>query len=466
MAHFAFELPSSLPAPQREALLSGWLSGSFDSVPVPTVRDVKGQTIRVDRTENESAYFCTAWPLPKSPRVVSSATLRPNAGPYRPLVELARGSVNRVRQFVSVLGSAGFDFPTEFRNDLAEMTRNFGRLTLGTDTTASGAGVIEHACRLADDCASLLTNYRFNARSQAGPLTTQLGCRLSRPLSPNEQQLYLKSFNAVRIVPDWSAIEPKESQFKWNSLDTLVNWASDNKLAISFGPLIDLTDGRFPSWFGQWQGDFPSLVAFASDFVATMILRYKKQVRSWMVFAGFNHGDTLGLGEDDRLRFAARLLETVQELDPAAERSFSVAQPWGEYLTQEELTYAPFVFADTLLRVGYELHGLELEILGPSNSQRGAVQRDALDGIHQFELYDNLGLPMQTLLGYGSDSLVPTAMAVPSMKSVIWDTWSTADPCARSPQSALVSPTGDPLPALAHFTKLLDEWLTTSKSKS
>ena len=465
MAHFAFELPSSLPAPQREALLSGWLAGSFDSVPVPTVRDVKGQTIRVDRTENESAYFCTAWPLSQNPRVVSSATLRPNAGPYRPLVELARGSVNRVRQFVSVLGAAGFDFPAEFRNDLAEMTRNFGRLTLGTDSAASGAGVIEHACRLADDCASLLTNYRLNARSQAGPLPTQLGCRLSRPLPPDEQKLYLKSFNAVRIVPDWNAIEPKESQFKWNSLDTLVNWAVENKLAISFGPLIDLTDGRFPSWFGQWKGDLPNLAAFATDFVGTMILRYKKQVRSWMVFAGFNHGDALGLGEDDRLRFAARLLETVQELDPPAERSFSVAQPWGEYLTHEDLTYAPFVFADTLLRVGYELHGLELEILGPGNSQRGAVQRDALDGIHQFELYDNLGLPMQTLLGYGSDSLVPTAMAAPSMKSVMWDTWSTADPCARSPQSALVSPTGDPLPALAHFAKLRDDWLMPHNPK-
>ena len=461
MAKFVFDMPADCPPELRDPLREAWLTGAFDSVPVPTDRQSTARQLTLERTENESSYVCAILPLESGSRVVTSATLRSTPQPYQPLVELARGALNRVRQFVGVLASAGFEFPEEFTAQLRAVTKQFGQLVLGLASSPQAAEVIHHSTVLGDRCAELLTSYRLKTRTSAGPLTTKVGCRLSRALPPAEQLLYTELFNAIRIVPDWSQIEAKESVYQWGQLDALVDWATANKLDISFGPLIDLTDGQFPAWFKGWRGDLPNLAAFASDFVGSVIQRYHDRVRMWHIFAGFNQADTLGLGEDDRLRFAARLLETVQEMDPSSARSFGIAQPWGEYLTNEELTYGPYVFADTLLRVGYQLHGLELELLSGGRgkrSQRPAPPRDALDLVHQMELFDNLGLPLKVVLGYGAEQLAATALAAPSLRGLYWDTWSEADPCSRHPDQALVNVLGDPTQHYHHLMQLRKSW--------
>ena len=54
-----------------------------------------------------------------------------------------------------------------------------------------------------------------------------------------------------------------------------MEWAASAKIPISMGPLIDLTAGHFPDWLLHWVGDLPNLAAFFSDFLATLIARYK-----------------------------------------------------------------------------------------------------------------------------------------------------------------------------------------------
>jgi len=304
-----------------------------------------------------------------------------------------------------------------------------------------------------------LANYRLKVRKQSDLARMQVGCRLSRPLPSEEQRMYEHAFNAVRIVPDWLSIEPRESQFDWSRLDALVNWAAAEKLHVSIGPLVDLSSGRCPPWLLEWAGDLPNLAAFLSDFLGTLVHRYKDRVRHWQLFAGMNHADVLGLTEDDRLRLSARVLDTVQELDPESDRSFSIAQPWADYLVEEELTYAPYVFADTLLRVGFQVHALEVELLSNVHTPRGGSPRDALDTVHQLELFDNLGVAQEVLVGGVGPEIVTAALGANSMRALHWDTWSAADPCGRTPTAALVDPTGKPLPMLDHFLKLRAEWL-------
>ena len=460
MSSISFEVPADLSADRRADLARGWFAGGYDGSPVASRRTEAGTKFTLKRAQSESGYLCVPWhDAAGRERVVSTATLRPHDAPYPVLVELARGVVNRLRTFVSAMSGGGLPFPAGYTAECDRVVRRFGRLVLGLDTdTGTAVEVIETAGALADRAAAALNDYRLRVRKEAhGPLVTRLGCRLSRLPPPALAEHFADTLTAVRIVPDWRAIEPNEAAFDWSTLDPLVNWAVGSGLAVSVGPLVDLADGPFPEWLDAWHGDLPNLAAFLSDFVATVVTRYRDQVRSWHVFAGFNHLDAMGLVEDDRLRLAARTLETVHELEPKADCVFSVCQPWGDYLTNEDLTYAPLVFADTLLRAGYQVSGIELELL--AQPPRGCPARDPLDVIRLTEMYDHLGLPLEVAVATADPEVLRTCVAAPTVRGVYWDSWAATDPCSRASDLALVRPDGTDSDMVAAIRGLRKEWL-------
>lgn len=439
MGQIAFDLPADLTPAHRDAVERVWLAGGYDGAPVPVKRHQANGRLTLTRAENESVFASAPWPAADGyERVVTSGTLRLAREAYPLLTELARGSVNRVRSLVAMFHTVGLPVPQPLADAVGRVSKQFGRVALKTETdTTTACEVIDAACELADNCASRLTDYRLQARlDMDGPLPTRLGGRLSRPLPPDQAAVFLNTFHAVRLVPHWAQIESRESVFDWSVMDALVEWATAAKLDISIGPIIDLADGPFPDWLKGWAGDLPNLAAFVSDYVATVVQRYKREVRHWQAFAGFNHAEALGLSEDDRIRLAARVLEAVSESDDKAERSFSVAQPWGEYMSSEDHTYAPLVFADTLLRAGFQVAAIDLEILTGAG-RRGGFGRDPLDVLQLFESFGQLGLPLEVTLGSPVPAVVPTVLGAPSVRGLYWDTWSPADPAGRVANTAL-----------------------------
>jgi hypothetical protein len=461
MGQIAFDLPDDLPPAHRDAARRVWLAGGYDGAPVPVRRHEADGRLTLTRAENESVFASAPWPgADGHERVVTSGTLRLAREPYPLLTELARGAVNRVRSLVAMFPAVDLTVPQSLADAVGRVTRQFGRVALKSEAdTAAACEVIDAACELADSCASRLTDYRLRLRlDMDGPLPTRLGGRLSRPLPPDQAALFAATFHAVRIVPQWAQIEPRESAFDWTALDALVEWATAAGLEISVGPLVDLADGPFPDWLNAWSGDLPNLAAFVSDFVATVVQRYRREVRHWQAFAGFNHADAFGLGEDDRVRLAARVLEAVQDADPKAERSFAVAQPWGEYLNSEDYTYSPLVFADTLLRAGFQVAAIDLEVLTGAANGRGGFGRDPLDVLQLFEQFGQLGLPLEVTLGSPVPALLPTVLGAPTVRAVYWDTWNTADPAGRVPAVALVGADGS-ADRLAQLRAARRDWL-------
>lgn len=445
MGPFHFDLPPDLPPAGRAATASGWLINGYDHTPVMAARTVSNARLSLVRDETESSHLAAAWPTADGPRTVTTATLRPRPEPYQLLVELARGAVNRVRTFAAELATVNVALPPSLAAELAAVSRSFGRTVLGTsdDPSDHPEAVMAAAGRVADGLAALLSEERFRTRAQRGPLETRFGCRVSRPLAPTDAAIYAATFNAVRLVPDWAAIEPTEAGFNWATLDPLVHWASDAGLAVSIGPIIDVADGTFPDWLRSWAGDVPTLTAFLSDFVATVVARYRQRCRVWQLLNGFNHANALGLGEDDRVKLAARLLETAREVDPDGTWLIGLAQPWGDYLAKPGHAYSPFVLVDTLLRAGFDLGGLELEILSGS-SARCSPPRDALDVVQLLESYDTLGVPLDIALGrplpdLAAVALAETCLAAPTVRAVHWDSFLVDDPATRVPGSSLLA---------------------------
>lgn len=459
MGQLSFTFPDDLSRSARRCLERACVTGGYDLSPMPTRRRVEGSRLTLTRDVSESGYLTTPWPLGANGcPVLMSSTLRERPEPYHLLIELARGKLNQVRCQLADWMSVGFEPEEADTADLARIVKRFGRAVLSptdAESTASLPSVIGGAQEVGERFTRQFSEQLMRSRVQDdGKPDTRFGTRLTRMPSPEGAAAYLDAFNAVRLVPDWRAIEPTEAKCRWDEFDAMVAWAVDAGLNVSIGPLIDLTTGPFPGWLSQWEGDLPSLAAFMCDFVETIITRYRDRVPVWEVFTGFNHADVFGLYEDDRLRLGARLLEAARLAAPDATLVMGLSLPWGDYLTSEDMTYSPLVFADTLLRGGFTVGGLDLELLC-GDAPRASQPRTILDTYRLLDLYALLGIPLELSLGCVPATAPPVgetplgaippgwvtgttylAMSVTQVSAVYWDTWSADEP-ARVPGTAL-----------------------------
>ena len=459
MGSMSFLLPNPLPPGADEAVRRACFAGGYDQTPVPTRVEFRGNRLVVSRTLSESGYLLVPWPVePFGSFVTTTATLRERPEPYALLVELARGKLNQVRTQAADWAELGLRTPADFDRAVREATRLFGSAVLNqpsADSDAAAASVLEQSYALA--------------------------ARLTRPAGHLEAE-YRRSFNAVQLGLVWREIEPAESRYDWAAADAVVAAARGAGMPVTAGPVIDISPGMLPDWAAGWNGDLPTLAAFMCDFLETAIARYKGDVRRWVVCGGFNHADGLGLGDDDRLRLAARLFESASHIDPELDLVLSIAQPWGDYLVNDDQTISPLAFADDLIRTGLRVSAVELE-LRTGCVPRGSLPRDPLDAGRLLDLFSLLGLPLEVVLSCPSsagpdpqalahgqsvgdvsapspeaqadwgESFAALALCRPHVRAVTWDHWSDADP-HMAPSAGLVEADGRAKPLLGRLRAL------------
>ncbi|HET6573613.1 MAG TPA: endo-1,4-beta-xylanase [Fimbriiglobus sp.] len=429
MGTVSFLLPDPVPAEAARCLDEARLAVGYDQSPVPTQRKIENGRLELTKDASESGYLAMPWPVPGGGTPVClSATLREQPEPYHLVLELARGKLNQVRNLTAEWVSIGMAVDAGDRVEMEEATRSFGRAVIdpaSPDGAALAADVLGRSLRLGDRLARAFAEQLLQTRlAESGKLITGIGYRLVRVPSADEQARIAETGNAVRLVPDWRAIEPTEAGYNWTEFDALVDWATGAELQVSVGPLIDL-DGAFPDWLAEWHGDLPSVAAFTCDFIETVVRRYQDRVSTWQVFAGFNHRDALGLGEDDRIRLAARLLEAARQADAEGEWVIGLAQPWGDYLASEDYTYSPLVFADTLMRAGFTPAALDLGLTLGAKGPAGHT-RDPLEVYRILELFSVLGVPLEVTVradgepSSGEEAALALAVALPQVRSVLW----------------------------------------------
>ena len=464
MGSIALILPNPVPPGLEPLLRLACFAGGYDLTPSPISARVENGQLIVTRGPNESGYLLLPWPVRESETVVTmTATLRERAQPYSLAVELARGKVNQVRTQTAEWKEIGLQTPPEFDDELHELTRLFGVAVMNQPSAESESAANEAMSRsyqLADRLVRLYVEQMFATRHhEEGKLETWFAARYSvRPMGALAGE-YLRAFNAARVGFRWRDVEPAESEYCWEPVDQAVEAAWTAGLPLTFGPVIDISPGQLPDWASGWRGDLPTLAAFMCDYLETLIGRYRDRVRRWVVCGGFNHSDGLGLSDDDRLRLAARLFEAALQLAPDLDVVLSIAQPWGDYLVNDDQTISPLAFADDLIRTGLRISAIEIE-LRYGTTPRGSLPRDLLDTSRVLDLFGVLGVPLEVILSHpgpgdrdpiaqehGEElattwrggptfegqaewaaSFAALALSKPHVRSVTWDHWSDSDP--------------------------------------
>ncbi len=425
MGVMSFEIPSDITPELADVLLRSSVGGGPDNMPWPTDTRVEPGLLTVRREVNESGFLLAPWDIKGFGRLMgATGTLIERTEPYSLTVELARGKVNQVRAQTVDLESDGIHLSPPLLAKIHDTSVAFSHAVSQHSSEQNGLAqsALESAYHAADELVKQAVAQELSQRHQRQRvLQAHIGCRLdSRDLPAAERALFTKSFTEASLLMPWNQVEATQGAFTWEPFDDLLSWAEGEKLSVVAGPLIDFTPSRLPDWLWLWRDDLTSIASFACDYVTAALKRYSKRIRTWELSSAANLAAILGLGEEELLWICARLVEAARHVDPGLNVVIGIAQPWGEYMSRDDRTHSPFIFADTLIRAGLSLAALDLEIV-MGVAPRGSYARDLLELSRLLHLYSLLGAPLRVTLGYPSaKKLDPLADAELSIDAGYW----------------------------------------------
>jgi hypothetical protein len=260
-------------------------------------------------------------------------------------------------------------------------------------------------------------------------------------------------------------------------------------MRIIGGPLVDFRQRLMPQWLYLLEDDFDSFLASVTQFVEKTVETLRGSVQLWNCAAGLNTPGPFELDDEQVMRLAVGILQTVRRTDPNTPAIVSFDQPFGEYLAKHRDGISPLHFADALARSGLGMAGIGLEFR-VNYRTKSTLPRSAVDFGQMIDRWATLGMPMLVQLsvpgGTGDDenSIVPsdvleyesqsanaadeqlriagpmirTLLAKHIVHGVVWDGWSDAEPHVMS-HSGVIDADGQPRPLLEYLTRVRREFL-------
>ena len=334
--------------------------------------------IVVERDIDESGNLYIPWQVEGHGELVLSTTsLMERDDPYHLTVELARGTLNRIRNQLAVWQPQGFVVEKKFNDLFKASTECFIRAAVSQDEPAKADGEAERSLAYGLNAIRVMgkefSEQVLVLRHQQSPkLPTLLAGQIDgKPPVQGQAKEFLSAFNTAVVPFNWRDTELNEGEHDWDLSDKQVEWSRAAGLKICGGPLLKLFQGNLPDWLYLWEDDFETVRTYVLQYVEAVVQRYRGNVHIWHVGSGVNTTGTLILPEEYRLRLTVDAIQLVVQIDARAPVIVSFDQPWAEYLVKEDLDLSPLHFADALVRAELGLAGL-----GPGGQFRLLAWRD------------------------------------------------------------------------------------------
>ena len=421
------QLRFAIPRPERlspGALSRAYVAG-IDAIPWECRRTHAHGVLSIERDVKESGNLYFPWLVPgQGEFTLCTASLMERERPYHLTVELARGTLNRLRNQIDIWESGGATIPDECLRLVHEATLALAKAAIGKADAivaddAAGES-ISLAMRAIDVVCRDYTRQVIEARRREQPMMSMLlGCRLEQVPAEEAAEAFTAAFNTAMIVPNWRDLAVRVGEYDWKLLDAQVQWARDRGLRVCMGPVVQFDRSSLPDWLYLWEDEFDELEMSVVEFARAVVQRYLGRVQLWNCAGRMNVPGVMDLTEEQRLRLTVDLLELVRSIDPRTPTIVTFDQPWAEYVADEEQELTPLHFADTLARSDLGLAGVGMEMnLGYLGG--GTLPRDALEISRQIDRWGQLGVPLVafvTLPSSGDDdpSALSKAAALPSL---------------------------------------------------
>ncbi len=483
-----------------DARLALMYVAGFEEVPWPTDAQWDDDDIVLTRSVGDSGSVYCPWPVGgRALQMLSTGCLMERERPYILTVELARGTLHRIRSQVAACVASGCDVPDDVASAVTDAMRRLGRAVALQHQPDTASTAAHEAVDLAVDIDARLS--RHVARSaldgrqeNQARLNTLLGVHLgSVPLDASTAAQVAGAFNSAVVPLGWRELEVREGQHDWSLADRQIHWCHTLGMRICAGPLLQLDGTGMPDWLVLWSGDFARLLSLVMDHVRDVVARYRGRVHVWHVVSRVNATSLLDLTLQQRAEVVWRAVEMVRRLDGKTPITVSFDQPWGEYMTRTQVEASPIHLADALLRAPLGINGIGLEC-NVGYFPGGTLPRSELAFGRQLERWSVLGKPLLVMLTHpggcgGPDDpvpatttvrrawmsppdkaagveaqrqwverYVPLALAAPSVQAIIWNQLRDTD----KPEfltSGLIDEHGKSKPALGCLRRIRQEYL-------
>jgi len=491
MGQFIFELAESQhPLWARSLWSSAYICG-IEGVPWHTTTRLDGDQLSVNRDIDESGKLILPWPIEgHGPMMHGTCSLRPSQKPYSLLLELARGACYTVRSQSDVWHRAGLRLEENFTRNLEDATAEFvqasgaiGQLDLQSAFATNSLALLNTASEdLAETYAAQAISFR---KQHEAKLSTLIGGTIhSDGGEPKFGADYGAAFNSASLRMSWGEVETDAGRYDFDRIDEVLAWSSAMGLRVIGGPLLDFHDHMLPHWVYLIEDDFDKLLDSVNAFVEDTVKRYRGRVQIWNCASGLNTPGPIDLSDEQVMRLAVTVLQTVRRIDPQTPAIISFDQPFGEYLSRNRNGISPIHFADALARSGLGMAGLGIELRLGYNAF-GTLPRSTLQIGQMLDRWATLGMPLLLQLGIAADAspdqlarrpsgMVPmgdqgVAGDVTQMRSasaiirmllakqfihaIVWEGWD--DAVVHSlPHTGLFTADGNPRPLLEYFKRL------------
>jgi len=376
----------------------------IEGVPWEGRVSVQGDLLTIDRPIAESGRLSLVWPTAEyGPCTLSTASLRCDQQPYLLPLELARGTLHRVRGRAADWQRVGLKVPDSFINSINIATDRFVDALIARESSIEDCGVLAMESIVAamqaqrPMCRAFISQSIQFRLQQEKQLSTLLAVQLDpRPDWLADADRALPMMNTAIIAPTWHLVQADEKSVSLDIFDEQFRWAAKQGLRVIAGPLISLQSWALQHWMNLLK-DFDAIYDSACEYVTSIVSRYRGQASIWNVATGLNVPNELGLTDEQHLKIAVGVIQAVRRADPRTPVVITIDMPWSEYLAQSGRAINPFPFADALIRAELGLSGIGLEI-NTSYWPGGSLPRDLVDVSDLIDHWSMLGVPLVALV--------------------------------------------------------------------
>ncbi len=448
MGEFKFRLPAAWSLERQQA--SAIHTVGIDGIPWPCKISLDGDILTVSRNRNESGKTYVPWLFDKHGELlIATATLLEQPEPYPMLTELARGTLNRLRNQISIWEEGGLDIPPHIFGATAAAATYLGSAIMKSDPVQQDA--------LAKMSLDTTVEAIFQIGDAFGKQVTQFR------KSSDEMHPFWVANKVSTLRSTQEGVEADGFELAQLNFDQLA--ATRNQVLakrVIAGPFLDASANGMSAELVD-AGDFPARKSLLVERCRSHMSDLSPSVSLLHVIGGLNGMGHRHLSYPHQLELTTALLDEVSNANVEIPTMVSFDFPWAERLASAVGGSHPLQIADSLLRQGAQISFLGIEVnLGYWPG--GSMMRDPLQWIDMLDLWTQLGMPLIVLLRMptwtlaGSDdggqpkqpqsvprhvnsydantdahrieylhTIMPMLVARPAVHGVIWNQWLDRD---------------------------------------
>ena len=453
------------------------------AVAEPDDSEESEKIITISRNRDESGKLYLIYPMDhRGEMLLCTGTLPVRDSPYELLTELARGTLNRLRNQISIWEEGGLHIENGVHAFVQLATRLLSKSILATE------------CKMRDDAARQSIESSMDG---VFDLSHSFGAQISKFRREHEQMSNFWMANAIGFGDQF---EPSLASKDFDLLEINLNANNAELEEKTSGGREELLGKRVivGPWLDASIGGMDSRLINVDDFGARkeqLLIGCRKQLsqipRTTSLIHVVSRLNGIGhrhLSYPQQLSVTVEMLRLIEESQTDLPTLISFDFPWAERLSGAVGGIHPLQIADSLMR-----HGLPISFLGLDINldywPNGSMIRDPLQWIDLVDVWAQLGLPLVICLrmptGTGASpaaedpyrrvnstssnltdenritflkTVMPMMIARPSIHGMIWQQWSDGDD-NRFPNSGLVDEKGAPKAiqsAIRHIRNAID----------